>query len=332
MKTIYNYLVFPIGLLILVSVFHSCKENNPFEDDSRSYIRMIDSARSYSGNKRLKINIAIPSQDIVSAKVFWNNRKDFKEVQLNLTKWPDTISTIIEPLEEGNYSFEVITYDRQGNSSVPVKILGAALGVNYINALANRPIKDIFYENGNAVIYWGNVNNEVLTEVSYTDNNNVLRKVRAAFGKDTTILVNIKPGDLSTTIAYKTAYVPNMAIDTFYANSKTETVITGSLKNLAKAKNVFFGSLISYGGWPYGGVINDGSGGSYTAFVNSEFNLGQATWGPSRWKRGGPSNFDAVNPVINWSRQAYDKVMAMLIVGPNNYMPDWFNTGTFSAH
>lgn len=332
MKTITHYLSVLTGFLIFSSMFWSCKDNELFKDQKRTYISMADSTRSMPGNNRVKLVIKIPSQEIVSASVFWNNRKDRQDVSLKLTAWPDTVSTIIGPLAEGSYTFEVITYDKQGNASIPVKTEGTVLGSNYVNALLNRPVKDIYYENGDAIVYWGNAEREALTEVSYTDNNGVLRKVRAAFGKDTTKLVNIKPGNLSTTIAYKTAYVPNLAIDTFYANSKTETVITGSLKELAKDKNIFFGSLISYGGPGTNGVINDGSAnGAYTAFCNREFNLGQGSWGPSRWARGGPSNFDAVNPVTNWNKANYDKTMTMLIVGPNNYMPDWFTKGTFTT-
>src|SRR5690606_35101731 len=115
-----------------------------------------------------------------------------------------------------------------------------------------------------------------------------------------TILVNFKPGDeLSTTLAYSTGYKPNLAIDTFYAKSKTETVITGTLRQLADANNIHFGSLISYGGGITHGVVYDGSPNSiYTKLCKDEFNIGQATWGPGRWSKDGPSNFNDVNAVI----------------------------------
>jgi GH35 family endo-1,4-beta-xylanase len=331
MKTTNHKIFSLIGFLILTAMLWSCKDKEIFPDQKRTYISMADSAKSFSGNNRIKLIITVPNKDVVLAKVFWNNRKDNKEVPIRLNAWPDTVSTIIGPLPEGNYAFEVITYDSKGNTSIPVKIEGAILGATYAHALLNRPVKDINYENGIAVIYWGAADKELATEVSYTDNGNVLRKVKASFGKDTTKLVNFKPGTLSTTISYRTAYVPNLAIDTFYADAKTETVITASLKELANDKGVFFGSLISYGGGVTHGVINDASpNGIYTEICKKEFNVGQASWGGTRWKQEGSSDFNDVNATINFSKANYNKVFAQLIVGPNGYMPDWFKNGTFT--
>ncbi len=320
-------------LLICASMFMACRKNQPFDGLKQEYGFKADSIRSFSGYNRLQIQVAIPHQDIVTAKVFWNNRKDFKEIPItHLTKWPDTVSTIIGPLEEGDYNFEIITYDAKGKASIPVKTMGTALGAKYEETLGNREITAIYYDNDEAIIYWGTADSELLTVVSYTDNDNVVQKRKVPYAKDTTILVNFKPGDdLSTTIAYRTGYKPNLAIDTFYAKSKTENIITGTLRQLANANSIHFGSLISYGGGITHGVAYDGSpNGIYTALCKSEFNIGQATWGPGRWSKDGPSNFNDVNAVINWSHGQYDKVMTMLITGPNNYMPAWFTEGTFT--
>lgn len=326
-----RYSTFLIGLLFMAGLLGSCKESSLFPGDSRTYGKQADSVRAYSGSNRLKINIAIPNSDVVSAKVYWNDRKNAVDVPIHLTAWPDTVSTIIGPLDEGDYSFEVITYDNKGNASIPIKVAGTALGSKYAHSLANRAVRDIYYDNGVATINWGDAVGEQSTEVSYTDKNNALRKVIVPFGKDTTQLVDFKPGTLSATISYKTIYLPKLAIDKFAADDKTETVITGTLRDIVNSKKLYFGSLISYGGGETHGAIFDGSpNGIYTKTCLEQFNVGQATWGPGRWKREGGSDFNDVNAVINWSRPRYDKVMAMLIVGPNNYMPAWFTSGTFT--
>src|SRR5690606_36827103 len=53
-------------------------------------------------------------------------------------------------------------------------------------------------------------------------------------------------------------------------------------------------------------------------------------WGPTRWSRDSPSNFNDVNAVINWSEGKFDKIFVHLILGRDVYMPAWFNEGTFT--
>lgn len=320
--------------MICASIFMACRKNQLFEGFKQEYGLKADSIRSFSGNNRLQIRIAIPHQDIVTAKLFWNDRKDFKDVPVtHLTKWPDTVSTIIGPLEEGDYNFEILTYDVNGKASIPVKITGTALGEKYEATLSNREITAVYYDNNEAVIYWGTADSELFTEVSYTDDNDVVQRKQVPYAKDTTKLVNFKPSDdLSTTVTYRTVYKPDLAIDTFYAHSKTETVITATLGQLASANNIYFGSLISYGGGgiTHGIAFDNSPNGIYTELCKGEFNVGQATWGPGRWSKDSPSNFNDVNAVINWSHGQYNKVMTMLITGPDNYMPAWFTGGTFT--
>ena len=125
--------------MICACMFMACRKNQPFDGLKQEYGFKADSIRSFSGYNRLQIQVAIPHQDIVTAKVFWNNRKDFKEIPVtHLTKWPDTVSTIIGPLEEGDYNFEIITYDAKGKASIPVKTMGTALGAKYEETLGDR--------------------------------------------------------------------------------------------------------------------------------------------------------------------------------------------------
>ena len=321
-----------IGLLLLASTFFACKDNQFEQDGNRQYIAKPELIVTKSGKNRLQVSFVVPNNQITSAKVFWNNRQNSKDVPLSLATWPSTVNTVIGPLEEGDYTFEVILYNNNGSTSIPVKVTGTALGAKYESTLANRPIKDIFYENNIATIYWGDAVAEQQTEVTFTDVNNISRKVIAPFAKDTTQLLNFKPATLSTTIQYKTAYLPAGSLDTYYANAKTETVITGSLRDLAKAKDVGFGTRLfwGYGGTNHG-IINDPSpNGIYTALAKTEFNVGQAYWGATRWKKEGNSDFNEINACINWFKTYQDKAMVTLIVGPNNYMPDWFINGTFT--
>lgn len=329
MKKQLNRVIF-CSILAMISL-SACKEHELFElDGKREYIQGSTNSSVLSGRNRVKINFTVPNNAVKLVKIYWDNRANVKEVAVNST---GNVSTIIGSLPEGTYNFELIGYDAAGNASVPYKLTGTALGTNYEATLNNRAIKDVYYdENGTAVISWDLGGQALEMQLNYTDQLNMVRKVVRPATADTTQLVRLKAGELSTYISYKTAYLPVNSIDTFYAANKDQTVITGSLKALATAKDFSFGSLISYGNFAAThGVINDGSpNGIYKNICQSMFNFGQAAWGPSRWKREGGSDFNDANAVINWSKTNYGKVFLHLIAGRDVYMPTWFTTGTFT--
>lgn len=330
----YNYLIYFSWILLTIFSFSACQRDILFKDGKRIYISKIDSIKLYPGQNRLKMTLFISNPDIVNAKIFWNKRINSIDVPVNRITGSKNFSIIIDQLEEGEYPFEIIAYDIKGNTTAPISIVSKIYGLQYIQSLLSESIKDIRYENGETSVFWGDAGQGAkFTEVSYTDQTDAIRTINIPTTEVLSKLANFKPGTLETTFKYRTLYKPDpLAIDSFYSDYQTAKVITGTLKALAEAKNVYFGSFISYGGGFTHGVINDGSPNQiYSDICSREFNIGQATWGATgRWKREGNSNFDAVNPVINWSRSKYDKVMAMLLVGPNNYMPAWFNDGVFT--
>jgi GH35 family endo-1,4-beta-xylanase len=338
MKTIYNnynILSCLMGLIISLFGLTACKKNTQFSDGNRLYIVHADSAVSFSGYNRLKISFVVPDQSAVTAKIYWNDRKNSVTIPIHKAAGTDSVSTIIGPLDEGNYSFEVITYDASGVTSIPVKIAGTVYGPKYALTLPNRQVKDITYDAGTVSVSLGAAAvGAVRSEITYNDVSNVSHTVNVPVGTSTVTLSNVNPGvvgALSTTFQHRTFIHPTLAIDTLNTPYQTDTVITATLAALAKAKNVQFGSLISVGGGITNGVINDGSpNGIYTNICNTQFNIGTAAWGATRWSQTGNSDFSDVNAVINWSRPKYDKVMLIGIVGPDVYMPSWFTTGTFT--
>ena len=63
-----------------------------------------------------------------------------------------------------------------------------------------------------------------------------------------------------------------------------------------------------------------------------EFNLGQATCYPAwkTWKGLKDYDFTDFDNTINWLTSNNRSVAAHLLVGPDNYFPEWFKTGTFT--
>lgn len=309
-----------------------CKEHELFDlDGKRDYIQGSTSSSVWSGRNRVKISFNVPNSAVKLMKVYWNNRQNVKEVAVTST---GDVSTIISPLPEGIYNFEVIGYDQAGNASVPYKLTGTALGANYEATLVNRAIKDVYYdENSTGVISWEQAGQALEMQLNYADQNNVLRKITRSATADTTQLVKLKAGELSTTITYKTAYLPTNCIDTFYAAPKEQIVVTASLKALAAAKGISLATRIfyGYGGTNYGIAVDGSPNGIYTSLSKNEYNMGQAYWGATRWVRTGGSDFSQLNTCINWFKTNNGKAWVTLLTGPDNYMPDWFVNGAFTA-
>lgn len=321
--------VFGIYTLALLLMLVACKQKDLFPDSSgRIYALKADTVKLMPGRNRMQISFAVPDQKITKVKIYWNDKKDVKELPVNALAGAAKITAIIEGLEEKTYDFEIVTYDAAGNTSIPVKATGTVLGANFESSLQNRDIKEIRYDDNAATLYWAQGNNEVQTQVTYTINNNSKAKFIVPTGSNITVLPDFKPEDIFTTIEHKTAYLPENTIDTFYAKAKVDTVITGTIRALANAKGVKFGSLITYGLIANNNPPND----TYQKICLETFNTGQILWwAPSNWQQAaGTSNFSVSNFVINWSKTNYNHVFATLITGRDVYEPLWFLNGSFT--
>src|SRR5690606_19138147 len=94
----------------------------------------------------------------------------------------DTVSTIIENLSEGSYTFEFITFDNEGNSSLPVDTVGEAFGDIYISSLPNRLVKAASIIDDNVKIEWYDQSNKyaVKSELVYKSLDEVEHRVNVS--------------------------------------------------------------------------------------------------------------------------------------------------------
>src|SRR5690606_26169455 len=102
---------------------------------------------------------------------FWNNRADSVEVPVNSENKTDTLSTLIESLEEGSYTFEFFTYDAQGNASIAIDTTGEVFGDQYQESLNPRLVKTAEKFSGKGRILWESVSQTQMTgtELHWTD-------------------------------------------------------------------------------------------------------------------------------------------------------------------
>lgn len=171
----------------------------------------------YPGNNRARITwLRGTDPKVVKARIFWNNYTD--SVELDIPEKTDTVKYTFQSLPEGDYTFNIRTYDEHYNSSVPVEISGRVFGDTYGATLLNRPVtaNELAFS-GTLKINWGTadtVNGAIGTEVRYTNAAGAETIARFDIGAPSSVITDYKPG---TTYQFRTMYLPDsLAIDTFY--------------------------------------------------------------------------------------------------------------------
>ena len=174
MKKIIYY---SILLFIVTGIFTSCKKMDSTYKEFVVPGGIIYPGKAVapvvnSGHNRAKIlwHRGV-DPNVTRAGIFWNNYTD--SVEVAIPPAGDTISTIIDNLPEGFYSFFIKTYDEAGNSSVPEEVLGTVYGEDYKASLLDRPVVSSEVDSqGLWTILWGSAdisNGAIATEVIYTN-------------------------------------------------------------------------------------------------------------------------------------------------------------------
>jgi hypothetical protein len=179
------------------------------------YTGKADSVKVFPGKNRALLRwLYVADPKVKKAKVFWNNRRDSMAVDIVRTSGVDTIRLMINNLAEGNYVFEIISYDADGNPSVSVPKGGIVFGESYQAALLNRLVKKAEAKTGYAEISWYNADQYALySELKYMNNAGEIITRTILPGMDTTQLAGYKAG---TKFEYRTLYLPDsLSIDTF---------------------------------------------------------------------------------------------------------------------
>lgn len=221
MKKIYLSIIFA-SLSFALLMLNACKKmDSTYEKflvpGGLTYPAQVLNPLVYAGKNRIKISwLKSSDPNLVKARVFWNNYTDSLEVPISPNQ--DTISIIINDLEERAYSFYVRTYDEKGNASVPTELIGESFGDQYQESLLSRPInRGVLFDDGKVEITWGAANltgGAYASEVLYTNRDG--KSIKKIFSTEdaTSQLVDLKEG---SKVQFRTIYLPDsLAIDTFY--------------------------------------------------------------------------------------------------------------------
>ena len=198
-------------LFALVQVLFACKEQDEMfrqyvQENGIVYPAKADKAKAMSDLGSVNISWANSTHNVTSARIWWNNYGD--SVIVNILPETDTVRQSIQ-LPEGIYSFIIRTFDKNGNASVSVEVIGKSIGDKYISNFFNRPI--IHYESKggpNLTVQWDEADvskGAVYCELFYKDINNLEKTIRIPVTETITVIEDHKPG---TPFKYCTFYKP----------------------------------------------------------------------------------------------------------------------------
>lgn len=220
-----------IFCLLLLTAAASCSKWDEYkqytENGETRYTGKMDSAKTFAGRLRIKLQALLPADPRISkTKIKWNNGND--SITYTITKGPgiDTFSKIIT-VAEGISNFSIVNYDAVGNSSLPVTVSGTAYGPKYESGLTNRPITRAEYlSSGTTEVVWDTFDSTSGAKgvwLLYTTAANKADSVYVPISKTgTTNITNLK---LGTSITERTIYLPTATcIDTFYAANQVVPV------------------------------------------------------------------------------------------------------------
>jgi hypothetical protein len=210
-------IAFVVGVICIA--LSSCSKMNDLHNEYLEgeiiYAAKVDSAGVRSGKNRAILDLTINSQRIETIRIYWNDYADSLDVAINnrVGKFP----VLLNNLEERDYVFYIVSFDKFGNRSLPFEVSGSVYGDRMLNSLTNRAILSITLIDGSTVVDWGSApENSLYTELSYIGIDNKSNVLQISNSEISTSLTNCLSVDSSRTV-----FLPSVnVLDTLYLEWK----------------------------------------------------------------------------------------------------------------
>ena len=156
MKRIYSIVVSFLSVLSFVS----CED---FMDVHKEYIEggeiiyapKPDLIDFIAGQERIMFKCrTYNAPNIRSVDVFWNDGLDSLIIPVELNTGYDSISVVLDNMEEKSYTFNVQTTDNFGHKSLFVTDFGSSYGESYLSVLSDRRIKSLSLSDREGTVEW----------------------------------------------------------------------------------------------------------------------------------------------------------------------------------
>ena len=216
MKRIYGLAAFIISILSITS----CDD---FMDIHKEYIEggeiiyapKPDSVSFIAGKGRILFNCrTYNAPNIRSIDVFWNDGLDSLIIPVELKTGYDSISVILDDMEEKSYTFNIQTTDNFGHKSLFLTYFGTSYGETFHSTLNDRRIKSVSLSDKEGIIEWYSALNGLMrNEIRYRKNDGSQAVVKMLSADHQVALPDAKAG---SSFEYRSLYLPEEeCIDTF---------------------------------------------------------------------------------------------------------------------
>lgn len=224
MKTIHYILV---SLAVILALTVSCTKMNDFHDEYLRngpiiYVGRVDSMKVFPGKERVQVNYWITDPRAKELCFYWNNRKDSAKFSVPAHDPSEMQTLLVDPVAEGDYTFQVFSYDGKGHRSIRFEQAFSSYGEVYASTLNTRSVASVTVGDGTVSVKWGSSFSalEVGIEVRYIGTDGV-EKILFVPTEELKAATVIEDADLGRSLTYRTAYKPSEdAIDVFYSVEK----------------------------------------------------------------------------------------------------------------
>jgi len=180
------------------------------------YVGKADSLNVYGGYNRVQIKGWMHyAKSAEKCIIKWKNADKSDSITVSASSWlaTDTMTVLIEGLQEGAQRFFVQTFDIEGNASLNVECNGYVYGDEYILTATPKIITQMAPQPEGMILTWSISDEAIAVEVKY-DSNDGEKTLKVGAAETTTLIPNWKLGG---TIQARTVLVPERgAIDTLY--------------------------------------------------------------------------------------------------------------------
>lgn len=220
---------FAVIIILLALIESSCNKMDStyrdfLKDGPITYTEKVDSVRAYAGRERMLLTWnPITDPRVTKVVISWSSGSGSIEVPIASEK--DTL-TLIEGLEEGNYVFDLYTYDAADNRSVKAEVVGRVHGDVYESGLILRSVSQMTLTGNTLRIRFRPMegvegyDSEEVTYISSVDGQEktILRKA----GIDPELIIEDFSGEEFT---HRSIYKPQvLSPDLFYSVSATVNI------------------------------------------------------------------------------------------------------------
>ena len=211
--------------------------NEFWADGKIVYAGVVQDVVFYSGRERARISFMIADPSLTKARVYWNNKTEYVETEIDASKSYGPYYVDLPNMKEATYSFQIVTYNKQGGQSMDVDVSGRVYGDVYESGLLNTPIRTASEIEGSPEkvdIKWGVPDaTSIHSEVTYTNLEGEKKMLEINPLRGNAMLEDYKGG---TTLTYRAVYQPDtLCMDTFYS-PYDECDVLGAMKKYDRSK------------------------------------------------------------------------------------------------